>query len=453
MKEIFFGNVARKKIKEGIDKCVDVVKVSLGHKGRNVLIFNGNTTDIINDGVSIARAVDVKDNTEQAGIMLAKQCASMTNNQVGDGTTTTLVLLQSLLNELINDTQLTPPRELREQIFESTKKVLENLDKGARKIESIKDIENIALTSSLDPKIAKLIAEIYEKLGQDANIIIQETSRDILESEIVEGIQFDSRNVALYSDEEETYEDIPVVVFKEKAEADNIAEKLRVLTSNGDNEILVIAPQWSKDALALLVQFKMRGTIKVAAVQNNEVNEEDLVAFGNRATKVIVTKEKTTLVGGNGNTTEYVKKLKEQYEKEESKFQKELLKKRISFMAGGIAIIHVGKPTDVAREELALKVEDAINAAKSAYDGGITIGAGIALKQAAPTGDTEGDRIMRIVCESPNKQICENAGETTELQAHVTDSIKVIKSALTNAVSTATSILTAEAALINIDED
>jgi len=367
MKEILFGNDARQKIKEGIDKCCDVVKVSMGKDGRNVLIYNGNLTDIINDGVSIARAVEVKDEIEQAGIMLAKQCASKTNNVAGDGTTTTLVILQSLLNELISDTQLVAPRELRAQIQYSLDLVLEQLKKDATKVKSSKDIEKIATTSSLDPKIGKIIAYIHEKLGENANIIIEETEKDVLESELVEGIQFSSQNVALYSDDSEQYFDIPLIIFKEKFEAEDLAKKLQVLAGNGDMEAVVIAPQWDKTALTLITQFKMKGTFKVAAVKNLDTNIEDLEAFGNRAGKVVIDKENTTLIGGNGNVKDYIEKLSTKLDKEESKFNKELLKKRISFLSGGIGIVHVGKPTDVERQEIVLKVEDAINAAKTIF--------------------------------------------------------------------------------------
>lgn len=455
MKEILFGKDARNKIKEGINKCCDVIKVSMGNNGKNVLIYNGSLTDIINDGVSIVRAIDVKDEVEQAGIMLAKQCASKTNNAAGDGTTTTLVLLQSLINELISDTQLISSRELRKQIQEANILVQEKLDEVSKKISSIDDIEKIATTSSLDSEIGKLIAEIYEKLGENANIIIEETERDILEKEIVEGIQFSSKNVALYSDESEQYYDIPLIVFKTKFEAEELAKKLQVLASNGDMEAVVVAPQWDKTALTLITQFKMKGTFKVAAVKNLDTNIEDVEAIGNRVSKVIITSENTTLIGGNGNVTDYIEKLKEKLEKEESKYNKELLKKRISFLSGGIGIIHIGKPTDVERHEYVLKIEDAINAAKSAYDGGFVIGAGITLSKIGnelfSSPKNEGERIMKEVCSSPMKQILENSGLESFVDIdlnNVYDSVKVIKSALTNAISTATSILTAEAALI-----
>ena len=219
MKQILFGNDARTKIKNGIDKCVDVVKVSMGKNGKNVLIYNGQTSDVINDGVSIARQVEVKDQIEQAGITLAKQCANKTNLQAGDGTTTTLVLLQALLKELISDTQLVSPRKLREQVRVAVDKVIKNLEKSAKQITTKEELKSVALTASLDEDIAEVISDIFWKLGKDANIVTTESEYNVLESDVVEGIKFDSKNVALYSDKKETYEDIPVIVFKKRVSA------------------------------------------------------------------------------------------------------------------------------------------------------------------------------------------------------------------------------------------
>lgn len=444
MKKIFFGKDAREKIQNGINKCVDVVRVSLGMNGKNVLIYNGTTTNIINDGVNIAREVDVKDEIEQAGITLAKQCAQLTNTAAGDGTTTTLVLLQSLLKELLAETQLKKPRELRKQVFSDMKIVLDNLEKSAFKVKDIKDIENVATTASLNPEIGKMIADIFKKLGKDAKINIEETWKDEIRSEIVDGIQFESRNVALYSDEKEIYYDIPVLVLKKHAEANDLVPRLQILASESEDTLLVIAPEWKKDALALITKFKMQGKFKIAAVKNQEINEDDLLAFGNRVKKAIVTRETTTLIGGNGDTENQVKKIREKLANEESKYEREILEERISFLTGGIANIHVGKASDVERVEIKLKIEDAINSSRCAYQEGLVEGGGLALKKA-------GVGTLKEVCESPYKQICENSEEEIKIDKNVVDSLKVVKSALKNAVSVATSILTAEAALIEYE--
>ncbi len=455
MKIILFGKSAREKIKRGIDRCVDVVKVSMGKSGRNVLIYNGTTTDIINDGVSIAREVEVKDEVENAGITLAKQCASKTNIQAGDGTTTTLVLLQSFLNELVSDTQLAEPRKLRREVRKSVDGVIKRLDKQAKKVTTKEELKNIALTASLDEDIAEVISEIFWKLGKDANILTTESEYNVLESNIVEGIKFDSVNVALYSDKKEEYEDIPIVVFKKRVSAMDIHEKLKVLAPD-NTQALIIAPQFEKDALALMVQHKMEGRFLVAAVRPNESEknlEDDIISYGNRAKRVIVEKGSTTIVGGNGNTEARVKELKEKFDKEESKFQKELLAKRISFLTGGVADIKIGKQTDVERQEYVLKIEDAINSTRNAYQSGYVKGGGVALMDSAPKITTEGDRIVKKVCEAPKKQLNENVGDTFKVEDSVIDSIQVVKASLLNAESVACSILTTESALIEVENN
>ena len=445
--KILYGKEARNGLQRGVNTCANVVKVSLGHKGKNVTIYNGHLVDIINDGVTIAKFVETKDETEMAGVRLAQQCAAITNQEAGDGTTTTLVLLQSFLDELLSDTQMSEPRTLRKEIEESVKKVLVKLEKDATKVNDIKDIENVATTSSLDPKIGKMIAEIFGKLGKEANITLEETRYNVLEHRIVDGYQFDSENKALYKEEKEEYKDIPVAVFKKKVSADDIVGKVHTLIQEKEEQLMVIAPDVKKDAIGLITKFNAKGEFRIALVQNKELNEEDLSAIGNKVKKAIVTTGTTTLIGGNKDTSEYVKSLKDELAKEESSFQKELLQRRISSLTNGVAIVTVGAQTDVAREELKLKVEDAINAAKTAYTDGLVKGGGFALLEAG-----KGELIEKIAG-SVYMQICENA-ETPALiiPGNVVDSLLAVKSSLMSAASIATSILTTEAALIEEDD-
>lgn len=453
--KILYGKDAREKIKRGIDKCVDAVKVSMGKEGKNVLIYNGTFTEIINDGVSIAREVEVKDEIEQAGIVLAKYCAGKTNAVCGDGTTGTLVLLQSILNEVISEIQLEKPRNLRKQIFTATEKIMKKLDESSRMINGRDDIYNVALTSSLSEEIAEKITDIFVKLGKDASITLDDTERNVFEVEYVDGIQFNSINIALYSEEKEEYEDISYFVSKKEVKAKDILEKLNVLAEKGENQLVIIAPKFANEAVGLLVKLQMQGKFKVGAVQNRELNEDDLIAFGNKAKKITITKEKTTVIGGNGDIKQYVEKLKGELDKEESSFNREKIKERISYLTGGIAVVKIGKPTDVETRESFLKVEDSIHSVRWAYQDGVVKGGGLALKEASECLDEsiEGERIMKVVCQSPYKQICNNAEEEIVIGENVIDSLKVIKTALQNAVSTATSILTAEAALIKENDN
>lgn len=453
MKKIFFGGDARGRIKDGVDKCVDVVKVSLGNKGKNVLIYNGQTTDIMNDGVSIARQVEVKDETEMAGIILARQCASKTNSEAGDGTTTTLVLLQSLLSEIIDPTMIVDARSLRDALFASTKKVLDELKKGVRKVKSIKDIEAVATTSSLNKDIGAMIAKMFDELGEDASISINETRKEVLEYEVKEGLQFDTENIALYSEEKEVYEDVPVIYMDKKISAADIGQSVETIVKSGMTEIVIIAPDWEKDAIALITQFKMKGNIKIAAIKNKSMNQKDLKELGNKAKRVIITLDTTTVIGWNGDVDKHVDNLKKELEEEESLYERENIEKRISQLTGGVAEMTIGRATDVERAELVLKIEDAINSARNAYKHGVVKGGGIALNDAVEIlGYDMADSLVRTMCKAPRAQIVENAEKDEKVSKDVLDSYLVIKTALTNAVSTATSILTAEAALIEIDD-
>jgi len=445
MKKILYGVKARKQIQKGVNICADVAKVSLGHNGRNVLIYNGQVTDIINDGVSIVNEVEEKDETLQAGILLAKQCARRTNAVAGDGTTTTLVLLQSLLNYLLSDTRLEKPRKLRADIWEDTYKTIENLEKNSRVLKGKKDIENIATTASLDPKIGAMIADIFDELGRDADVTIEETQYDVLEKETVEGVQFDTRRAARYLDKKQSYEDLHFLILDNKASVSNIKDKITTLSGQGIKQLLVVAPQWGKDAIAYAEALKLEGVFEIVAVKNEELNEEDLKVLGNQAKKVIVTEENTTIIGGNGDVKNRVKEIKGLLDKEESEFEKEKLRKRIAYLTGGVALIRVGKPTDVERQETVLKVEDAINSAKYAHQG-IVKGGGLALMEASVGS-------LKDICEAPRKQIKENSENDAPVNDFIIDSLHVVKTSLTNAVSTATSILTAEAAIIEINED
>lgn len=454
MKKILFGKDARKEIQKGIDKCVDVVKVSMGKKGKNVLIYNGTNTEIINDGVSIARHVLVEDNTEQAGIRLAQQCAEKTNSEAGDGTTTTLVLLQSTLKELLDPTVLTESRSLRREIRKVTQEIVKKLKESAKKVESINDIENIATTSSLNPVIGKKISEIFDELGEDANITITETRKDIIDYKIVDGIKFSTKNVALYSEDIEEYKDIPVVITTKEVDAEFLTKKIEVAHKEGETEIVIVARKFSKDAQALMTQFKIKGNFNIAAVAHQEIDTKDLKVYGNRMKRVIITKEDTTFIAGNGDTSDHVAKLKEELEKSESLYDRENLQKRISFLTGGIAEIIIGKPSDVEREEYVLKIEDAIHAARNAYKGGYLKGGGLALKEVGDNlGNSEAELIMKKVCNSAYEQICKNAEEEIIVDETVIDPFIVVSQALINAVSTATSILTSEAAMIAYEDD
>jgi chaperonin GroEL len=437
MKKILFNTDARLQIKAGIDKCCDVVKVSMGGYGKNVMIYNGQTTDIINDGTSIANAVEVKNEIEQAGIQLAKQCAQQTNIDAGDGTTTTLVLLQSILNEIIGDFQTENPRELREKLFREANEVLSKIE--VKQIAGRQDIYNLALTSSLDPKIAEVVADVYEELGKDAQISLEEVNRDVLEKEIIGGMKIDTKRAEskiLNNTEKEVIEDCKVLVL-DKA---SLEEVKPIVDKLGDiKNLVIIANQFSRQLLLAI----MRANVNIIPLEYTMFNTiEDIKDYvGDEIVdKVIITPESITIIGGKGKVEDKVKLLKEKLAKEESIYEKENIEKRIAQLLGKVAIIRIGKNTEVERIESYLKLEDALGSVKGAYEMGYCKGGGLALKEA-------GGR------DAVYKQICQNAGKDIEIPETVIDSFKTVKYSLLNALSTATSILMVEAALIQINDN
>lgn len=450
MKKILFGTDARNRIKAGIDKCCDVVKVSLGGYGKNVLIYNGSSTEIINDGVSIAQAVNVKDEIEQAGIQLAKQCANQTNEDAGDGTTTTLVLLQAVLNETITEFQTENPREVRDSLFKEAEEVLAKID--VKHIKSKDDVYNIAYTSSLDKDVASLVSEIYEELGKDAQVSIEETHRNILEKEIVNGMKFETKRAEeklIKVEETQTYEDVNVMVVDKADSVDDIQALITVAQSRGKKDAVIIANEFPRNILLSLMQTKSFNIVPVEYKMFSTIEDVKDYVGTEPVEKIVIEPDKTTIIGGKGDVSEKVKGLKERLEKEESSFEKENLTKRISSLLGRVAIIRVGKNTDVERQEAVLKVEDALGAVKGSYELGYTKGGGKAILEAS-RGQSE--RFEKI-CEAPYKQICANAGFEVEIPETVIDSFKTVKHSLLNAISTGTSILTAEAALIEERDD
>lgn len=443
MKKILFNTDARLQIKAGIDKCVDVVKVSMGGYGKNVMIYNGQTTDIINDGTSIANAVEVKNEIEQAGIQLAKQCAQQTNIDAGDGTTTTLVLLQSILNEIIGDFQTENPRELREKLFREAIEVLSKIE--VKQIAGKQDIYNLALTASLDPKIAWVVADVYEELGKDAQISLEEVNRDVLEKEIIGGMKIDTKRAEskiLNNMEKEVIEDCKVLVL-DKASLEEVKPAVEKL---GDTKTLVvIANQFSRQLLLTI----MRANVNIIPLEYTMFNTiEDIKDYvGDEIVdKVIITPESTTIIGGKGKVEDKVKLLKEKLAKEESIYEKENIEKRIAQLLGKVAIIRIGKNTEVERIESYLKLEDALGSVKGAYEMGYCTGGGMALMKAGSISSSG-------IYNAPYKQICENAGKDIKIPDTVIDSFKTVKYSLLNALSTATSILMVEAALIQMNDN
>lgn len=450
MKRILFGKEARNGIKRGIDKCCDVVKVSLGGYGKNVLIFNGSSTEVINDGVSIAREVNVDDETEQAGIQLAKQCANQTNEDAGDGTTTTLVLLQAVLNEVIGDFSIDNPREVRDSLFREAKETLGKVE--VRQIEKKEDIYNIAHTSSLDTNVAEIVSTIYDELGKDAQVSIEETHRDVLEKEIVNGMKFDTKRAEeklIKVEETNTYDDVDVLVVDKAESVEEIQALIDKSSKRGKKDAVVIANEFSRPILLSIMQTKTFNIVPVEYKMFATIEDVRDYVGDEPVGRIIIEPEQTTIIGGKGDVAKKVEGLRERAKTEESQYEREKIEKRVASLLGRVAIIRVGKNTDVERQEAVLKVEDALGAVKGAYELGYTKGGGKSLLEAS-MGQSE--RFVRI-CSAPYEQICKNAGFQVEIPDSCIDSFKTVKSSLLNAISTGTSVLTAEAALIEERDD
>ena len=454
MKKILFGNDARQQIKNGIDKVCDVVKVSLGAQGKNVLIYTGTHTEVINDGVSIAQAVDVEDETEMAGITLAKQCANKTDEDAGDGTTTTLVLLQSILNEIIQPIQTEDPRIVRDRLFKEAQEVLDKVE--VKQITNNDDIYNLAHTASLDSNIATIVAGIYKELGKDAQVSVEETYRTVLEKEIINGIKFETKKTDKYSEDKQIIEDCDIMVLDKVETIDDLQEGVKRAVGRSSKYLLVVANSFSHSALIAILGLRDFNIIPVE--YNMMVTIEDIKDYaGEKAAKVIVEPNYTTIIGGTGDVKAKIKILKEKLAKEESAYERENLERRIAQMQGKIAIIRVGKDTDVARHEAVLKIEDALGTIKGAYETGYCKGGGMALREAVthatPKKGLAVSQSMWNICESPYQHICANAGGEIEIPDTVIDSFKTVKHSLLNALSTATSVLMVEAALIKENDD
>jgi chaperonin GroEL len=454
MKKILFGNDARQQIKNGIDKVCDVVKVSLGAQGKNVLIYTGTHTEVINDGVSIAEAVDVKDETEMAGIQLAKQCANKTDEDAGDGTTTTLVLLQFILNEIIQPIQTEDPRIVRDRLFKEAQEVLDKVD--VKQIETKEDIYNLANTASLDSNIATIVSDIYNELGKDAQVSVEETYRTVLEKEILNGIKFESKKADRFSEDKQIIEDCDVMVLDKVETIDDLQEGVKRAVTKGNKYLLAIANSFSHSSLVSIMGLRDFNIVPVEYKMFAAI--EDLRDYaGETVKKVIIEPSFTTIIGGSGNATEKIEKLKEKLAKEESAYERENIEKRIAQLGGKITVIRVGKDTDVARHEAVLKIEDALGTIKGAYETGYCKGGGMALREAVthatPKKGLAVSQSMWNICESPYQQICANAGGEIEIPDTVIDSFKTVKHSLLNALSTATSVLMVEAALIKENDD
>jgi chaperonin GroEL len=521
-KDIKFSEEARRAMLRGVDALADAVKVTLGPKGRNVVLEKKFGSPLItNDGVTIAKEIELEDAFENMGAKLVAEVASKTNDVAGDGTTTATVLAQAMIREgLKNVTAGANPMGIRKGIEKAVATAIEELKAISKPIEGKASIAQVAAISSADEEVGQLIAEAMERVGNDGVITIEESKGFTTELDVVEGMQFDRGYASPYmvtdSDKMEAVLDNPYILITDK-KITSIQEILPVLEQvvQQGKPLLLVAEDVEGEALATLVVNKLRGTFNAVAVKapgfgdrrkamlediailtGGEVITEELgrdlksatIESLGRASKVVVTKENTTIVEGSGDSAQIsarVNQIRVQLEETTSEFDREKLQERLAKLAGGVAVIKVGAATETELKERKLRIEDALNSTRAAVEEGIVAGGGTALLNVynkvasvqAEGDEATGINIVLRAIEEPVRQIAHNAGlegsviverlkneavgtgfnaATGEwvnmIEAGIVDPTKVTRSALQNAGSVAAMFLTTEAVVADKPE-
>ncbi|MBR5558762.1 MAG: chaperonin GroEL [Oscillospiraceae bacterium] len=516
-KQIAFGEDARKSLQSGIDQLADAVKVTLGPKGRNVVLDKKFGAPLItNDGVTIAKDIELEDPFENMGAQLVKEVATKTNDAAGDGTTTATVLAQALVREgMKNVAAGANPMIIRKGINKAVDAAVEAIIANSKKVTGSADIARVATVSCGDETIGSLIADTMEKVSADGVITIEESKTAETYSEVVEGMMFDRGYITPYmvtdTDKMEAVMDDALLLITDK-KISNLQELLPLLEQivQAGKKLLIIAEDIEGEALSTLIVNKLRGTFTCVAVKapgfgdrrkeilqdiatltggqvistdlGYELKDAQLAQLG-RARQVKVTKENTVIVDGAGSTEEIKTRLgqiKAQIETTTSDFDREKLQERLAKLAGGVAVIKVGAATEIEMKEKKLRIEDALSATKAAVEEGIVAGGGTSFINAIPAvekvmSECDGDEktgaaIVRRALEEPVRQIAANAGlegsviidairrsgkvgygfdaykeEYCEMIASgIVDPTKVSRSALQNAASVASMVLTTE---------
>jgi chaperonin GroEL len=527
-KQIKYSEDARKTLKAGLDKVANAVKVTLGPKGRNVVLGNGfGSPTITNDGVTIAKFIELEDGVENIGAEIIKEVASKTNDIAGDGTTSAVLLTQAIATEgLKNVAAGANPLALRKGIVLAKDEVVKSLKAQSKSINTKEEKAQVATISANDAEMGNLIAEVMEEVGKDGAITVEESKTFGLSKEIVKGLQFDRGYVSGYmvsnAEKMEAVMDDPYILITDKkiSSLPEILPILEKIVKSGKKDLVIIADDVDGDALSTLIVNKLRGIFNALAIKSpgfgdrkkemlediaivtgaEIISEEkgmklenaELEALG-RARRIISTKENTTIVEGKGDKAKIearVVLIKKQIVDATSEFDKEKLQERLAKLSGGVGVIKVGAATEVEQKLKQLKLEDALNATKAAIEEGIVAGGGVALLRTlsaleniqANGDETNGDEktginILKRAIEEPVRQIAQNAGIDGAVVvqkikdekgnenfgfnaskmvyedliiAGVVDPTKVVRTALENAVSAASVLLTTEALVADL---
>jgi len=455
-KQIKFNEQARRRLKKGVDKLANAVKVTLGPKGRNVVLDKGfGSPEITNDGVTIAKEIELPDKFENIGAELVKDVASKTSDAAGDGTTTAALLTQAIVAEgFKNVTAGANPLALKKGIEEGVKAIVEALRKMSKPLSGKAEIAQVATISAEDPEVGNLIAEAIQEIGKDGVITVEESQTFGLSKEVVKGMRFDRGYISPYminnAEKMQAEYDDPYILITDKkiASINEILPLLEKVTRSGKKDIVIIAEEVEGEALTTLILNKLRGTFNALAVKapgfgdrRKEMLQDIAVLTGaqviseevglklenaelkmlGRARKIIAEKENTTIVEGKGKKQEIearLEQIKTELAKSDSDFDKEKLQERLAKLAGGVAVIKVGAATESEQKYKQAKIEDALAATKAAVAEGIVPGGGVALVRAIKSFDgvkVKGDAkiglsILKRALEEPLRQIAQNAG-------------------------------------------
>ncbi len=523
-KELKFREEARNAMLQGVDTLANAVRVTLGPKGRNVVLGKKFGSPVITkDGVTVAKEIELKNKYQNLGAQMVREVAVKTNDKAGDGTTTATVLAQAIFREGVkNVASGANPMALQRGIQWATDQVVAELERMSKKIKGKEELMNVATVSANnDREIGRLISEAMEQVGKDGVVTVEESKTLQTELDIVEGMQFDRGYSSPYfvtnPDRMEAILDEPfILLYEKKISAMRDLLPLLEQTAGAGRALLIIAEDIEGDALATLVVNRLRGTIKVCAVKapafgdrrkailedlavltGGQVITEDLgIKLENvtvddlgTAKRVIVDKESTTIVEGGGDRKAVqgrVATIRKQTEETTSDYDREKLQERLAKLAGGVAVVRVGAPTEMAMKEIKMRVEDALNATKAAAQEGIVVGGGVALLRASRVLENHeyedpdvrtGVNIVRRALQEPIRRIAENAGiegavvvgEVEQLKgnrgfnavtgqfedlaaAGIIDPTKVVRTALQNAASISGLLLTTEAAVTELPE-
>ncbi|MCC6405308.1 MAG: chaperonin GroEL [Candidatus Yanofskybacteria bacterium] len=522
-----YDKEAREALKRGVDKLADAVQVTLGPKGRNVVLDRGfGAPTITKDGVTVAKDIELEDKFENVGAELIKEVASKTNDMAGDGTTTATVLARAIVAEGFSAVDSgANPLTLKRGMEKATAWVIDFLESRKKKVTST-NLKEVASISANDAELGKLIADVFNEVGKNGVVTVEEGQSAEMSKELVEGMQFDRGYLSHYmvtnaERMEAVFQDPHILITDRKISSINdIVPLLQKLSQAGKRDLVIIADDVDGDALATLVLNKLRGNFNALAVKapgfgdrKKEMLEDIAIVTGGtvvseekgikleaaelamlgRAHKVKATKENTTIVDGKGKKADIEKRiaqLKAQLEKASSSYDKEKLHERIAKLSGGVAVIKVGGLTETEMKERKFRIDDAVSATRAALEEGIVSGGGVALFEAARElshksvkgmsefGDeAKGLAIIKAVLEKPMRAIAENAGKDSNevvqqvfagesgkgfnaatgeyvdmIAAGIIDPLKVVKTALTNAVSVASLILTTEAVVTDKPE-